>query len=251
MSQLNGFGALKPHAAAAATLFTLAQPQRSRGRPEGTERPDPVELTRHGTSARSTHACRRHLRPHHDRRMMLRLCGAPETSGEPHKNPTSTRPGRTPTGIPRTRRHSAAHPGTPAKIEPKTSPEQAKRRRRRLLAVPVGGGQGQDRTVDLFARPAGRPGLPRAGCGDSVGILKIAGGACVMPVPSLPAFPQAGGLTPTAPEGWSGTGSNCRPSAFQKVCRFRRHRVSINQSAQLERIHPGSQADAPILTLAP
>jgi len=26
---------------------------------------------------------------------------------------------------------------------------------------------------------------------------------------------------------WSGTGSNCRPSAFQKVCRFRRHRVSI------------------------
>ena len=39
--------------------------------------------------------------------------------------------------------------------------------------------------------------------------------------------------------------------AFVKVCRFRRHRVSINQSAQLERIHPGSQADAPILTLAP
>ena len=50
---------------------------------------------------------------------------------------------------------------------------------------------------------------------------------------------------------WSGAGSNRRPSAFQKVCRFRRHRVSINQSAQLERIHPGSQADAPILTLAP
>ena len=42
-----------------------------------------------------------------------------------------------PTGIPRTRRHSAAHPGTPVKIEPKTSPKQAKRRYRRLLAVVV------------------------------------------------------------------------------------------------------------------
>ena len=41
---------------------------------------------------RSAHACRRHLRPHYDRRVMLRLCGPPETSGEPHKNPTSTRP---------------------------------------------------------------------------------------------------------------------------------------------------------------
>src|SRR5271165_2344470 len=50
---------------------------------------------------------------------------------------------------------------------------------------------------------------------------------------------------------WLRTGSTYRPSAFQKVCRFRRHRVSINQSAQLERIHPGSQADVPILTLAP
>ena len=49
----------------------------------------------------------------------------------------------------RTRRHSAAHPGTHAKIETKTSPEQAKRRFRRLSAVPIGGGQGQDRTVDL------------------------------------------------------------------------------------------------------
>jgi hypothetical protein len=109
----------------------------------------PAKLTRYGTRARSTHTCRRHLRPHHDRRLMLRLCGPPETDGEPHKNPTSTRPGPAPTDIPRTRRHSAAHPGTPVKIEPKTSPEQAKRRCRRLLAVPIGGGQGQDRTVDL------------------------------------------------------------------------------------------------------
>jgi hypothetical protein len=43
-------------------------------------------------------------------------------------------------------------------------------------------------------RPADRAAL-RAGCGDFVGILKPAGGACVMPVPSFPAFPQAGGLT--------------------------------------------------------
>jgi hypothetical protein len=50
---------------------------------------------------------------------------------------------------------------------------------------------------------------------------------------------------------WSGTGSNCRPSAFQKVCRSRCHRVSIDQSAQLERIHPGSWADTTILTPVP
>jgi hypothetical protein len=50
---------------------------------------------------------------------------------------------------------------------------------------------------------------------------------------------------------WSGTGSNCRPSAFQKVCRSRCHRVSIDQSAQLERIHPGSWADTTILTAVP
>src|ERR1035441_441105 len=54
-----------------------------------------------------------------------------------------------PTQSPRTRRHSVAHPGTHAKIEAKTSPEQAKHRYRRLSAVPIGGGQGQDRTVDL------------------------------------------------------------------------------------------------------
>src|ERR1035438_4862350 len=42
-----------------------------------------------------------------------------------------------PTRSPRTRRHSAAHPGTHAKIEAKTSPEQAKRRYRRLSAVPI------------------------------------------------------------------------------------------------------------------
>src|ERR1035438_2481740 len=57
-----------------------------------------------------------------------------------------------PTSFPRTRRHSAAHPGTHAKIETKTSPEQAKRRYRRLSAVPICGGQGQDRTVDLPLR---------------------------------------------------------------------------------------------------
>ena len=41
------------------------------------------------------------------------------------------------------------------------------------------------------ARAAGRTGLPRAGCGDFVWILKVGDGACGMP---LPAFPQAGWL---------------------------------------------------------
>jgi hypothetical protein len=36
---------------------------------------------------------------------------------------------------------------------------------------------------------------PRAGCGDSVGIFKIAAGAYAIFTSSLPAFPQAGGLT--------------------------------------------------------
>jgi hypothetical protein len=40
--------------------------------------------------------------PHHDRHVMPRLAGPPETSDKPHKNPTSTRPGPAPTGIPRT-----------------------------------------------------------------------------------------------------------------------------------------------------
>src|ERR1035441_7051399 len=72
----------------------------------------------------------------------------PEAFGGPHKNPTSPPPGPPPQvshghdGIPR-------HPGTPAKIETKTSPEQAKLRCRRLSAVPIGGGQGRGRTADL------------------------------------------------------------------------------------------------------
>jgi hypothetical protein len=36
---------------------------------------------------------------------------------------------------------------------------------------------------------------PGAGCGDSVGILKIEAGDCVIFTSSLPAFPQVGGLT--------------------------------------------------------
>ena len=67
---------------------------------------------------------------------------APQKS---HKSAIRTAP----TDIPRTRRHSAAHPGTHAKIENKTAFDQAKRRFCRLSAVPIGGGQGQDRTVDL------------------------------------------------------------------------------------------------------
>ena len=72
----------------------------------------------------------------------------PSTFGVPHKSHKCAFRAA-PTDIPRTRRHSMAHPGTPAKVEMKTSPEQAKRKGRRLLAVPTGGGQGQDRTVDL------------------------------------------------------------------------------------------------------
>jgi NADPH-dependent ferric siderophore reductase len=71
-----------------------------------------------------------------------RLIFAPQKS---HKSASRAAP----TDIPRTRRHSAAHPGTPVKMETKTSPEQAKRRCRRLSAMPIDGGQGQDRTVDL------------------------------------------------------------------------------------------------------
>jgi hypothetical protein len=67
---------------------------------------------------------------------------APQKS---HKSAIRTAP----TDIPRTRRHSAAHPGTHAKIENKTAFDQAKCRFCRLSAVPIGGGQGQDRTVDL------------------------------------------------------------------------------------------------------
>jgi hypothetical protein len=37
----------------------------------------------------------------------------------------------------------------------------------------------------------------RRGCGDPVGILKIAAGADVIFTSSLPAFPQAGGLALT------------------------------------------------------
>jgi hypothetical protein len=39
-------------------------------------------------------------------------------------------------------------------------------------------------------RPRGEAGLPRASCGDSVGILKTAGAVGGMPLPSLPAFAQ-------------------------------------------------------------
>jgi hypothetical protein len=70
-------------------------------------------------------------------------------SREPHKNPTSPRPGPAPTGIPRTRQHSVAHPGTPGKIGPYMSTEQRKPRSGAGIPVLVDGGQGQDRTVDL------------------------------------------------------------------------------------------------------
>src|SRR6202035_441939 len=46
----------------------------------------------------------------------------------------------------------------------------------------------------VLARAAGRAVFPRAGCGVFGGILKLTAGACAMPLPSIPAFPQAGGL---------------------------------------------------------
>src|SRR5271165_5391895 len=54
-----------------------------------------------------------------------------------------------------------------------------------------------------FAFRAGRAAL-RASCGDFVGILKIAAGACVIFTASLPAFPQAGGLATETPGGGQG-----------------------------------------------
>jgi hypothetical protein len=83
---------------------------RSRAEGKGTERPDPRTAHPLRNQGRTAHACRRHVRPHHDQRVMLRLWGPPETSGvsptwrAPHKNPTSTRPGPAPTGIPLFRR---------------------------------------------------------------------------------------------------------------------------------------------------
>ena len=70
-------------------------------------------------------------------------------SREPHKNPTNPRPAPAPTGIPRTRRHSAAHLDTRGKIGPYMSTEQRKPRSDAGIPVLVDGGQGQDRTVDL------------------------------------------------------------------------------------------------------
>src|SRR5579862_1418071 len=52
-----------------------------------------------------------------------------------------------------------------------------------------------------FARAPDRAGegQPRPGCGDFVGILTAASGACLMTKPSLPALPQVRGLAPEAP----------------------------------------------------
>ena len=57
-------------------------------------------------------------------------------------------------------------------------------------------------TVIPWSSLRARLARPRAGCGDSVGILKIAAGACVIFTSSLPAFPQAG-RTDAASLGWS------------------------------------------------
>jgi hypothetical protein len=55
------------------------------------------------------------------------LTTRPRSPASPTKIPQVGVPGR-PTGIPRTSRHSAAHPGTPGKVEPYQSTEQRKPR---------------------------------------------------------------------------------------------------------------------------
>jgi hypothetical protein len=47
----------------------------------------PAKLTRYGTSARSTRACRRHLRPHRDRRVVTALRAAGDLRRAPTKIP--------------------------------------------------------------------------------------------------------------------------------------------------------------------
>jgi hypothetical protein len=63
----------------------------------------------------------------------------PKTSGVPPQKSHKSASRTAPTDIPRTRRHSAAHPGTHAKVEKKPAFDQAERRFRRLSAVPIGG----------------------------------------------------------------------------------------------------------------
>ncbi len=79
--------------------------RRPRRRPDGTQRlglPADAPPLRRQRPQRPPH-----LRPHHDRHLMPPLCGPPEASGVPHKNPTNPRPGPPPQvshghdGIPR------------------------------------------------------------------------------------------------------------------------------------------------------
>ncbi len=87
-------------AAAATTPFTLAQLNRSGAKGDLKElngwNPRKAHPLRH---QRPQHPRLLHLRPHHDRHVMPRLCGPPEASGEPpqksHKY-ASRRPGPPP-----------------------------------------------------------------------------------------------------------------------------------------------------------
>src|SRR6266581_6189760 len=62
----------------------------------------------------------------------------------------------------------------------------------------------------------------RASCGDSVGILKTAAGACVIFTSSLPAFPQAGGLTLTVRGGGQGQDRTVDLPLFRRTLGARR-----------------------------
>jgi hypothetical protein len=57
----------------------------------------------------------------------------------------------------------------------------------------------------------------RAGCGDFVGILKIAGGACVTGIVSLPAFTQVRGLIPLSRRGGRNRVRTCDHPLVRRV----------------------------------
>ena len=89
-----------------------------------------------------------------------------------------------------------------AEFRETVSPVFASRVLRRLLsafAVSAVGGRDERGGRGVAGDPITPP--PGAGCGDAVGILKIAAGSSVVFTSSPPAFPQAGGLALAIREG--------------------------------------------------
>jgi hypothetical protein len=96
----------------------------------------------------------------------------PQAPQKSHKSTSWTAP----TGSPRTKRHSATHPGTPAKIVLKSSSDQGKPGLGAGTSALVDGGQGQGRTADLplFRRtlvPTELPDLDGGPCGPTSAVL--------------------------------------------------------------------------------